>query len=82
MFLQFCCVVGRHNLIILWGDRAIYPEKGLLATTYKEKAFLFLSSFRNKKATYLKNHELSLQFPWLSVCCMYVQRGRHVIGPI
>ena len=81
MFLQFCCVVGRHNLIILWGDRAIYPEKGLLATTYKEKAF-FYPHLETKKATYLKNHELSLQFPWLSVCCMYVQRGRHVIGPI
>ena len=35
----------------------------------------FLSSFRNKKATYLKNHELSLQFPWLSVACMYRGAG-------
>ena len=32
-------LVGWHNLIILWGDRAIYPEKGLLATTYQEKTF-------------------------------------------
>ena len=79
MFLQFCCVVGRHNLIILWGDRAIYPEKGLLATTYKEKAFL--SSFWKKNNYILKESWITIAIP-LTVCCMYVQRGRHVIGPI
>ena len=63
-FQQFCCVAGYHNLIILRGDRAIYPEKGLLATTYQEKTFFILNLQKTKnQATYLKNHQLSLQFP-------------------
>ena len=58
MFLQFCCVVGRHNLIILWGDRAIYPEKGLLDPTYQEKGFFILNLQHNWRI--ISYH---LQFP-------------------
>ena len=51
-------MVGWHNLIILWGDRAIYPEKGLLDPTYQEKGFFILNLEHNWRI--ISYH---LQFP-------------------
>ena len=50
LFLQFCCVAGYHNLIILRGDRAIYPEKGLLATNYQGKTIFLLTLQRRDRS--------------------------------
>ena len=75
LVLQFCCVVGWHNLIILWGDRAIYPEKGLLATNYQGKTISLLTLQRRDRS---RDKILISKYciSYLSAYCTGMYRGR------
>ena len=75
LFLQFCCVAGYHNLIILRGDRAIYPEKGLLATNYQGKTiFLLTLQQRDKSRDKILISKYCISY--LSAYCTEMYRGR------
>ena len=75
LFLQFCCVAGYHNLIILRGDRAIYPEKGLLATNYQGKT-IFLLTLQRRDRSRDKILISKYCISYLSAYCTEMYRGR------
>ena len=75
LFLQFCCVAGYHNLIILRGDRAIYPEKGLLATNYQGKT-IFLLTLQQRDRSRDKILISKYCISYLSAYCAEMYRGR------